>query len=845
MKAKHILLNVTLVLCLFVCDCAFAGSLNLLNRLSYVPEERSQGSCGNCWVWASTGVMEIARNVQSGGSERLSVQFLNSCKTDQYACFGGRADMFRNWYQDVAGFAIPWSNTNASFQDASQYYGQQQSNVSCGSIVKSPNYPVGSTIGLTQLTTAGVGQATAIASIKNVLNNNRAVWTGFFLPNDNWWHGTNGFTTWFNNNGQSAIWNPDAACGSTWDSVNGAGGHAVIIVGYNDDDPNPANHYWIVLNSWGTANGLRPDGIYHLAMNVNYDCTYNNGGQLVPGLIFFDFNYVFPENTTCTYSISPTNQSFGSVSGSGGVSVTTQSGCQWTVSGYPDWITIIGSSSGTGSGYVSYSIAANTGTQSRQATFTIAGKSFAVSQEGASTIPSSILLNGDFESGIQGWSEYSSGNYELIMNYYLWAHMGSWFAWLGGYDQAYEYVYQDVTIPADATSASVNFFYQIFTDEVYPAIYDTMAIAIVNPATGTILRTLDTLSNLNASNDWVKSNSYDISQYIGQPIRLAFIANNDASLPTSFLVDDADLAVTYPAKSNLTPYQPNGWSDKIVVSNAVGVYTDSTPLYTTDSLYVNWAVTNSGSMAAPTGFLVALYLDSVLKQTWSANAIPVNYYSYVTDYSLGHLSAGTHTIRIVADSAHAISESDESDNEYTKTVTVQAAPVLSVSLSGEGAVNSSPSGIACTTGNSGVCSHTFVVGSTVTLMPTAGSGSMFSNWGNGCTDLNDDDCLVTMPEATNISITANFIASALARIPGVGGYISLQSAYDSAAMSCTIQAQATVLPALDFTLDKGKNISFEGGFDSSYTISSGGFTTMRGILTVKTGSITIENLIIE
>jgi hypothetical protein len=787
--------------------------------------------------------MEIARSVQNAGKDRLSIQFLNSCKTDDYACHGGTADAFASWYQDVAGFAIPWSNTNAFFQDANVSASQQSSNVSCDSISKAPNYPVGSSIGVTQISTGQVGKAAAIASIKNVLNNNRAVWMGFFLPNQDWWYGTNGFATWFSDNNQDAVWNPDSACGLTWDPQNGAGGHAVIIVGYNDDDTNAGNHYWIVLNSWGTANGLRPDGLYHLAMNVNYDCTYPYGGQSVPGLTFFDINYAFPGNTSCTYSISPTSQSFGSGSGSGGVNVTTQNGCQWTVSGNPSWVTIP-AGSGTGSGVVNYSISANTGTQSRQATFTIAGKTFNISQEGSSTLPSDILLNGDFESGVQEWTEYSSGDYEIITNYYLWAYAGSWFAWLGGYDDGTDIIYQDVTIPANAVSASINFMYQIDTEETDPYVYDTMKVAIVDPSNNYTLKTLVTLSNLDANSDWASSGTYDISQFAGQTVRLEFKAATDYALPTSFFVDDVSLSLTYPSKPNLTPYQPKSWSDKIVVANASGSLTDSNPLHTSDTLYVDWAVINSGSVATPTGFSVALYLDSLLKKTWNANALSVNHYSYVNDYSLGSLAAGTHTLRIVADSAHAIDESNENDNDYTKTITIKAARRLSVSISGNGSVNSSPAGIACTTGNSGVCSLPFDGGAKVTLIPTPSSGSMFKNWVGNCASLNGDNCLVAMTDIADVSVTANFIASSLVRIPGAGAYSSLQSAYTAAPANGTIQAQAVTLAPMDFNLKAGKNILLDLGYDAGYTTYSG-FTTLQGILTLGTGSLTINNLVIR
>ena len=93
-------------------------SINLLNYLQYTPSERSQGSCGNCWVWANTGITEIALSVQKGIKDRFSIQFLNSCKTDDYACCGGNPSMFASWY-DGQGLAIPWSNTNTSYQDGS------------------------------------------------------------------------------------------------------------------------------------------------------------------------------------------------------------------------------------------------------------------------------------------------------------------------------------------------------------------------------------------------------------------------------------------------------------------------------------------------------------------------------------------------------------------------------------------------------------------------------------------------------------------------------------------------------------------------------------------------------
>jgi len=126
-------------------------------------------------------------------------------------------------------------------------------------------------------------------------------------------------------------------------------------------------------------------------------------------------------------------------------------------------------------------------------------------------------------------------------------------------------------------------------------------------------------------------------------------------------------------KPNLTPYQPSSWADKIVVSNHTGDNDDDSPLFTTDTLYIDFAIINNGATATKDTFYTRLYVDDVLRQTWYADPpLEPGYYASVLDYSIGALSAGNHTIKIVTDYDNRITETDEGDNEYQRTINIVA-----------------------------------------------------------------------------------------------------------------------------------------------------------------------------
>jgi V8-like Glu-specific endopeptidase len=147
-----------------------------------------------------------------------------------------------------------------------------------------------------------------------------------------------------------------------------------------------SNKSWIHITSGSSGNG---NGTVYYSVDANSSTSSRSGTMTIAGKTFT----VNQEEAPCTYSISPGGRNFSYTGGSDDVSVTTQSGCQWTAQSNKSWIGITSGSSGTGNGKVYYSVDANSSTSSRSGTMTIAGKTFTVNQEEAPACTYSISLS--------------------------------------------------------------------------------------------------------------------------------------------------------------------------------------------------------------------------------------------------------------------------------------------------------------------------------------------------------------------------------------------------------------------------------------------------------------------
>jgi len=85
----------------------------------------------------------------------------------------------------------------------------------------------------------------------------------------------------------------------------------------------------------------------------------------------------------CSYSLSPMSQAFASAGGAGSINVSTVAGCNWTATSGASWITINAGASGSDSGAVGYTVAANTASSARSGSVTAGGQSFTISQSAA------------------------------------------------------------------------------------------------------------------------------------------------------------------------------------------------------------------------------------------------------------------------------------------------------------------------------------------------------------------------------------------------------------------------------------------------------------------------------
>ncbi|MEV4493734.1 M28 family peptidase [Micromonospora coxensis] len=300
---------------------------------------------------------------------------------------------------------------------------------------------------------------------------------------------------------------------------------------------------------WGGTSGAAYDPCYHRSCDTTSNVSATHLNRSADGVAYAIWQLAVGTGTPTndfSVAVSPTSGSLtrgGSTTAT--VSTATTSGSAQTVtlsaSGAPAGVTVSFSPSSVTSGgsatmTVSASSTATTGTfaitvtgtgsVTRTATYTLT-----VTGTGGCT-GGQVVGNSSFESGTTPWTA-SSG---VITNSTSQpARTGSYKAWLDGYGSAHtDTLSQSVSVPAGCTTYTLGFYLHIDTAETTTgSAYDKLTVQFGST-------TLATYSNLNAASGY-QLRSFNVTGYAGQTVTLKFTGVEDASLQTSFVIDDVTL----------------------------------------------------------------------------------------------------------------------------------------------------------------------------------------------------------------------------------------------------------------------------------------------------------------
>jgi hypothetical protein len=159
---------------------------------------------------------------------------------------------------------------------------------------------------------------------------------------------------------------------------------------------------------------------------------------------------------------------------------------------------------------------------------------------------------------------------------------------------------------------------------------------------------------------------------------------------------------------------------------------------------------------------------------------------------------------------------------------------LSVSFdgSGKGRVTSDPAGIDCA---AAPCAAPFPINSEVTLMAAPDGDSVLAGW-SACAGLGE--CTVSMDGDRGVIATFSYVMPARTPGPPARYYPRIGEAYAALASGGTIQARRFRFDE-HLTLNRPVPVVVEGGYNTAYSGIIGA-TTLKGSLTVQSGSLTVQ-----
>ena len=214
------------------------GAPSSLDYRSQMNPAKDQGSCGSCWSFCSTSVLEAVVNIKKGVLKQFSEQQLIDCDTTDNGCNGGHP---QNAFQFIK------ENDGLTYESDYPYTEMEGT---CKSV--SNKYTL---TGFKRVTDGDED------NLKELLNTYGPIAIGMDASPVSFQLYSKG-TIFSNDNCKKLVLN-----------------HCVTLVGYGS---NNEGDYWIVRNSWGTSWG--DNGYFLLARNKNNMCGVGRDSNYLTGV---------------------------------------------------------------------------------------------------------------------------------------------------------------------------------------------------------------------------------------------------------------------------------------------------------------------------------------------------------------------------------------------------------------------------------------------------------------------------------------------------------------------------------------------------------------------------------
>lgn len=224
------------------------------------------------------------------------------------------------------------------------------------------------------------------------------------------------------------------------------------------------------------------------------------------------------------------------------------------------------------------------------------------------------------------------------------------------------------------------------------------------------------------------------------------------------------------------------------------------------------------------------YIDDVVQGSGISGTVDWTQISNIS------IPSGTHTLRWTY--SKDVSVSNGSDAGWVDEIFMERTLEVALDGLGTGNVTSSPSGISC---SSGICAVNYNLGALVSLLATPSGASTFGTW-TGCATSSGTTCEIVMDDSKRV--TATFNSPNKVKILNGSSYPTIADAYTAATSGAKIQlAQDTFIE--DLSLNINKDVTISGGWYADFHDVTGLPSYLQGLLTIASGSLTVENLIVK